>query len=85
MTDQSIPWTNVAKNEAIGNSNAKVLMLEKLKLIKAQRKVAETQIEINKERLKAEKVINFYKVQEAISAAKKAGYEPKDDDPKYKP
>ena len=85
MTDQSIPWTSLAKKEPIGNSNAKVLMLEKLKLIKAQRKVAETQIEINKERLKAEKVINFYKVQEAISAAKNAGYEPKDGDPKYKP
>ena len=86
ITDQSISWTNVAKNEAIiADSNAKVMMLEKLKLIKAQRKAAESQIELNKERLKAEKVINFYKIQEAISAAKKAGYEPKDGDPKYKP
>ena len=58
-------------------------MLEKLKLIKAQRKAAETQIEINKERLKFEKVVNFYKIQEAMAAAKKAGYEPKDDDPTY--
>ena len=55
----------------------------KMRVICAQAEEAEDKANLAREKFKIEQISGYYKIQEAITNAKKAGYELKEDDPLY--
>ena len=69
-------------DDPLGENLAEV-QYHKMRVICAQAEEAEDKANLAKEKFKIEQISGYYKIQEAISNAKKAGYELKDDDPLY--
>ena len=71
-----------AGNDPLSENLAEV-NYHKMRVICAQAEEAEDKANLAKEKYKIEQISGYYKIQEAISNAKKAGYELKNDDPLY--